>query len=686
MMRLALIIIATIVLSEAAYAQTRPLPPGEIRANGDITFGSALKLGKREAGKTVITPDSLQILGDGSTGDISGMSATPNANAAPNTIARLLLNAVPAGRRAVELGQGDALTVNGATLPTALGSKAPLASPTFTGAVTAPALSITGSGSTGDVSAMSATPNASAASGTLARLLLNAVPAGRQAVEQGQADGLTVNGAALPTALNAKAPLASPTFSGTITAPTLSLTAAGSTGDVSNMQATPSGGTAKSLSAWVSDVGNIRRPAQVTPGPVGDGVSQRYFMITGDQQDVPAAGLGGIAGRAFRVAHTVGGANLKGGRIAGEFSLIHEAPDSPTNTLPEFVGLTASVYGTSQGGFGGQSVANPRGALYAGNSYVETQSGYTNILNVTSHEFNLNTLPGSSMFLRQGMQIVARGPVRGTVDTAIGISSGGTGGGTRTGILFGDQNSYGLSPIDADGTLIGSYSFNNTRFSVLNGLDFSRFDFTGDIIKTKPFIVSGTGSVTIGPPDVASQKQIDFRTSGTGNVQDVRLSASGGIGGAPGAGTLQISAGKVDIEGGSITMPVNHGYRLTRPDASRYTALEYIGGYTINRMAEAGAIWRDNNDVNRILFDASYMIPAADLGYTLGTQGQRFEAIYAREIRAGDGAAFWTTGNGSPEGTVTAVVGSLYTRRDGGPGSTLCVKESGTGNTGWACK
>lgn len=41
-------------------------------------------------------------------------------------------------------------------------------------------------------------------------------------------------------------------------------------------------------------------------------------------------------------------------------------------------------------------------------------------------------------------------------------------------------------------------------------------------------------------------------------------------------------------------------------------------------------------------------------------------------------------GNGSPEGVVAAPVGALYQRRDGGPGTTLYTKETGTGNTGWA--
>lgn len=45
-----------------------------------------------------------------------------------------------------------------------------------------------------------------------------------------------------------------------------------------------------------------------------------------------------------------------------------------------------------------------------------------------------------------------------------------------------------------------------------------------------------------------------------------------------------------------------------------------------------------------------------------------------------------TAGSGTPEGAVTAPVGSLFLRSDGGAGTSLYVKESGTGNTGWAAK
>lgn len=44
------------------------------------------------------------------------------------------------------------------------------------------------------------------------------------------------------------------------------------------------------------------------------------------------------------------------------------------------------------------------------------------------------------------------------------------------------------------------------------------------------------------------------------------------------------------------------------------------------------------------------------------------------------------SGAGSPEGVLTAPVGALYTRSDGGASTTLYVKESGVGNTGWVAK
>lgn len=43
-------------------------------------------------------------------------------------------------------------------------------------------------------------------------------------------------------------------------------------------------------------------------------------------------------------------------------------------------------------------------------------------------------------------------------------------------------------------------------------------------------------------------------------------------------------------------------------------------------------------------------------------------------------------GSGTPEANVTAPIGAIYHRTDGGAGTSLYVKESGAGNTGWVAK
>lgn len=70
----------------------------------------------------------------------------------------------------------------------------------------------------------------------------------------------------------------------------------------------------------------------------------------------------------------------------------------------------------------------------------------------------------------------------------------------------------------------------------------------------------------------------------------------------------------------------------------------------------------------------------------LGGSVFRWANTYTNRVRPGDGTRIWTTGAGTPEGVLVAPVGSLYTRTDGGANTTLYIKETGTGNTGWVAK
>jgi hypothetical protein len=70
----------------------------------------------------------------------------------------------------------------------------------------------------------------------------------------------------------------------------------------------------------------------------------------------------------------------------------------------------------------------------------------------------------------------------------------------------------------------------------------------------------------------------------------------------------------------------------------------------------------------------------------LGTDAEAVSDTADNQIAIRAGVTKWYSSAGSPEGAVTAGVGSMYTDNTGGAGTTLYVKESGTGNTGWVAK
>ena len=76
----------------------------------------------------------------------------------------------------------------------------------------------------------------------------------------------------------------------------------------------------------------------------------------------------------------------------------------------------------------------------------------------------------------------------------------------------------------------------------------------------------------------------------------------------------------------------------------------------------------------------------ADNTQSWGTASFRWSSVYATQIRPGDGSPIWTSGSGTPEGAVTAPVGSMFLRTDGSTSTTLYIKTSGSGSAGWTAK
>jgi hypothetical protein len=127
-------------------------------------------------------------------------------------------------------------------------------------------------------------------------------------------------------------------------------------------------------------------------------------------------------------------------------------------------------------------------------------------------------------------------------------------------------------------------------------------------------------------------------------------------------------------------------------------SLTFAGGATGILHSTAGAVTSStivNADVN-----AAAAIAGTKINPNFGSQTVETTGVCNfDEVNAGD-----ITGNlvsagllsvsgctiradaGTPEGAVTAPVGSLYLRTDGGVSTTLYVKTSGAGNTGWTAK
>lgn len=80
------------------------------------------------------------------------------------------------------------------------------------------------------------------------------------------------------------------------------------------------------------------------------------------------------------------------------------------------------------------------------------------------------------------------------------------------------------------------------------------------------------------------------------------------------------------------------------------------------------------------LFSNPLVLPAVFKQWLISYLGPEIQVTQSQVVNA---ATAFFVGNGTPEGATAAGVGSVYLRLDGGAGTTLYVKETGTGTTGW---
>ena len=135
------------------------------------------------------------------------------------------------------------------------------------------------------------------------------------------------------------------------------------------------------------------------------------------------------------------------------------------------------------------------------------------------------------------------------------------------------------------------------------------------------------------------------------------------------------------------------GYRMDAPagGGSIYTAVGMYAGTSFNNLAYVNTeigLWAIG-DSNPTVIGHAILSEGKTSCLLAEDTANGVEGSFIGHGTFAEGGGYklhdgWYGSTGSPNGSVSANVGSIYSRQDGGVGTSLWVKESGSGNTGWA--
>ena len=244
-----------------------------------------------------------------------------------------------------------------------------------------------------------------------------------------------------------------------------------------------------------------------------------------------------------------------------------------------------------------------------------------------------------------------------------------------TGCLNSSINSvYGDCPgstAAATNYLISLNACNDTIISQVVS-DNSKLVLIGDSVRTD---VSNSRTSNAGAPVVETGTSNDTGVTGvTAGAGPTLIGANSYL-----ANTGTASARRSTLVGGSAAAPAV--YLDTASNTGWYRSSTYGIGYSHNGTVGL-QLFTDTGNSNKLA-----LLPGEVATNNLGVSSRRWKNVYADSYQLGNtGAMGIFYGSGTPEAAVTANVGSLYLNTTGGAGTTLYVKQSGTGNTGWVAK
>jgi hypothetical protein len=125
-----------------------------------------------------------------------------------------------------------------------------------------------------------------------------------------------------------------------------------------------------------------------------------------------------------------------------------------------------------------------------------------------------------------------------------------------------------------------------------------------------------------------------------------------------------------------LQLPNNVSYRVMRASPNGTSRAGFFG-----------ALASDNVQIAADVGDMQIVAPSGkSVQFVVNSVVEALASASGFHIGASTSAPFLSSGTGAPEGVVTAPIGSLFMRTDGGASTTLYVKESGVSNTGWVAK
>ena len=220
------------------------------------------------------------------------------------------------------------------------------------------------------------------------------------------------------------------------------------------------------------------------------------------------------------------------------------------------------------------------------------------------------------------------------------------------------------------GCALRTYSKYTADLAVCN-----RVGFIGGYAETTASDLGFDAALNVTTPTVSGYGVVslrDFDHNGPFKLNDVQVAANQGV-------LTYVDTRRVVVHdiNGRMKGPFFESNGSTE---TKIVSSQTNGDVGLYKDSGSGALTR------QFLFTTASITAETDAAVDVGTSGKRFRDIrLSRQIVLGSTVTYTTSG-ASPEGVQTANVGSIHTNTAGGASTTLYVKTSGSGNTGWTAK